>query len=169
LFLICTVISIILNQLIWTPQFHDIIMEEFGSLEMMINPSYGWVLVFDDAKSVSASMVISSGHELATIFPEFIQHGWLLWVQRLVLLMAQVNLTLGLFNLLPIPPLDGFHLLNDTLLKGRLRLSQQMFQITHFALLILCFTGILGKLLTSVIDLVGGSVIRTFLMLFGLM
>lgn len=168
IFLFCTMLSIGLNQLIWTQEFHEIIMEEFDSIEMMVNPNYGWVLVFNDADRVSAGVVMEMGHELATVFPEYIQHGWLLWVQRLVLMLAQVNLSLALFNLLPIPPLDGFHLLNDTLLRGRLQLSRQAFQITHMALMLLCISGVLGKLLFNVIDLVGGAVIRTFLMLFGL-
>lgn len=94
IFLICTVLSIGLNQLIWTQEFHDIIIEEFGSLEMMVNPNYGWVLMFGSSESISASVVMSAGHELASVFPEYIQHGWLLWVQRLVLLLAQINLTL---------------------------------------------------------------------------
>jgi Zn-dependent protease len=33
--------------------------------------------------------------------------GWMVWVYRLLFLSIVANLVLGLFNLLPIPPLDG--------------------------------------------------------------
>ena len=48
---------------------------------------------------------------------------WLRYVERFLLMMAQTNLGLALFNILPIPPLDGYHLVNDLLFKGKLHSS----------------------------------------------
>ena len=48
-------------------------------------------------------------------------------VQRfLLMLFYSMNLTIAVFNLLPIPPLDGFHVLNDLVLKGKLTMNQQL-------------------------------------------
>ena len=169
IFLICAALTIGVNQLIWTQEFHGIIMEEFeGSLEMMVNQNHGWSLVFDDTDYISAGHVITEGHRLAATFPEFIQHGWLLWVQRLLLMLVQVNLSLAIFNLLPIPPLDGFHVLNDTILGGRMRMSPKVFRIAQAALLVLCITGILGKVLFFLIDHVSGFVYGLMLSIAGL-
>lgn len=52
--------------------------------------------------------------------------------------LIAVNITLAFFNLLPIPPLDGYHLFNDLFLKRRLfapAVAQRVGQILLFALL----------------------------------
>lgn len=92
---------------------------------------------------------------------------WLLYVQRGLLLLAQVNLTLAVFNLIPIPPLDGFHVLNDILLKGKLRLNYSLHQITRVALMALLFTGVLDKVLSFCVSNVYETVLRAFLVLTG--
>ena len=96
-----------------------------------------------------------------------LQHPWLLYVQRALLLLAQVNLTLAVFNLLPIPPLDGFHVVNDILLKGRLQLNHQLYQIARIALFVLLLSGILNKMLAFCVTNVYESVLRAFLALTG--
>ena len=92
---------------------------------------------------------------------------WLIAVQRLFLMLAQINLALAVFNFLPIPPLDGYHLVNDTLLKGRLRLNHTTFRIAQAVLLVLCFTGVLGDVLYTANDFVNTQVIRLLLSLTG--
>jgi len=92
---------------------------------------------------------------------------WLLWVQRALLLLAQVNLTLAIFNLLPIPPLDGFHVVNDLLMKGRLQLSYQLHQVTRLVLMVLLLTGFLNKILSVSVSFLYETVLRMFLMLTG--
>ena len=94
---------------------------------------------------------------------------WLLWIQRALLLLAQVNLSLAVFNLLPVPPLDGFHILNDTILKGKLRLNPQMFQLAQFALLALMFTGVFSEVLYFLTSNLYEAVLRVFMMLTGQM
>lgn len=46
-----------------------------------------------------------------------------------------INLCLAAFNLLPIPPLDGYHVLNDLVLKKELFASQRASQIASSVLL----------------------------------
>ena len=94
---------------------------------------------------------------------------WLLYVQRALLMLAQVNLTLAVFNLLPIPPLDGFHVVNDILLKGRLQLDYRLHQITRAILIALMFTGILNKVLSFCVTNVYEAVLRLCLLLTGQM
>ncbi len=74
-----------------------------------------------------------------------------------------LNLSLALFNLLPIPPLDGYHVLNDILLKGKLRLSPDMFRMLHFGLMaLLLFTNVINNLLSSMMNAVWTPVITFF-------
>ena len=58
---------------------------------------------------------------------------------------AQINASLAVFNLLPLPPLDGYHVVNDVLLKRPLFATQRAMQIGEGILLILLVTGLLDK------------------------
>ena len=170
IFIAATLLSCIVNRFLWSQEMLEIMMEEFGEIDILLNPFYGWVLTFEGREgSIAATSIMNYGHELIGSFGEFMRFPWLIWVQRLLLLLAQVNLTLAIFNLLPIPPLDGFHVLNDTLLKGRLRLSGQMFQITHFVLMALLLSGALDKVLSFCVSNLYEAVLRIFLLLTGQM
>ena len=59
------------------------------------------------------------------------------------------NLVLCLFNLLPIPPLDGYHVLNDLILRRRqLFANPQTARIASTVLFVLVLTGIVGRGIT---------------------
>ena len=58
------------------------------------------------------------------------------------------NLVLCLFNLLPVPPLDGYHVLNDLVLrKKQLFANPQTARIASTVLFILVMTGVVGRAL----------------------
>ena len=72
------------------------------------------------------------------------------YIYLFLYLMSSLNLSLALFNLLPIPPLDGYHLLNDIIFRGRIQMTRQQFQIMQFVLIAICLTGVLSNLLSAV-------------------
>lgn len=79
--------------------------------------------------------------------PEFIQLtlGWIpAQLYRMLCYFVQTNICLAIFNLLPVPPLDGYHVLNDLLLKRSLFVSQKIARNATMILFVLMFTGILG-------------------------
>ena len=58
------------------------------------------------------------------------------------------NLVLCVFNLIPIPPLDGYHVLNDLVLRRRrLFANPQTARIASTALFVLVLTGAVGRVL----------------------
>ena len=58
------------------------------------------------------------------------------------------NLVLCVFNLLPVPPLDGYHVLNDLVLRRRqLFANPRTAQIASTVLFALVMTGLVGKVL----------------------
>ena len=70
---------------------------------------------------------------------------------RLCAYTALVNLNLAVFNLIPLPPLDGYHVFNDLVFKGRFQLSQTAFRVGMLIVLILSAQGILGRIISAVV------------------
>ena len=76
---------------------------------------------------------------------------------------ASLNLGLALFNLLPIPPLDGYHILNDTILKGRLQLTPELFRVFQIGLIVLLLaTNVVDRLLGTLMNAIWNPVISFF-------
>lgn len=154
LFILCTALSVGINGLMWNREFLAEMKNYYGTLEYLISPYY------------TVGYGIAYG-ELDAMWMEQMTAPWLQYVQRFLLLMAQTNLALAVFNLLPIPPLDGYHLVNDTLLKGKIQLDHQTFRIAQIVLMVVCFSGVLSNLLSTVNTSVYSAVLNLFLMMTG--
>lgn len=181
IFIVAVLLSCIVNRIMMGPETLNALMEAYDvGVEPFVSPLY----------NVGAFLMEGNWTELAEYYPyvygfnaetgiyfkegmdalnELLAVPWLLHVQRLLLLLAQVNLTLAVFNLLPFPPLDGFHVVNDILLKGKLQLNHRLHQITHAVLLLLLLTGALNTVLSFCVTNVYEAVLRVFLMLTGQM
>ncbi len=90
-------------------------------------------------------------------FGSYAQTPWLMYVQRLFLMLAQMNLGLAIFNLIPVPPLDGYRFLDQFVFNGRLSLDGHTMQIIHIVFLVVCISGLLTGVLTTVNSAVMGA------------
>ena len=79
------------------------------------------------------------------------------WIYDMLSYFVQVNICLAVFNILPIPPLDGYHVFNDLILKRDLFASPKVSRVTSGLLYVLILSGVLGKGLGIVIDAVMGG------------
>ena len=52
---------------------------------------------------------------------------------------------------IPLPPLDGYHVVNDLIFKGRFQLSKNAFRIGMMIVLVLSAQGILGRIISWVV------------------
>ncbi|MBR6570292.1 MAG: site-2 protease family protein [Clostridia bacterium] len=148
LFLLSLSLAVGVNSLLWKPE----VLEYYGAEAMLTSGGIGYSVLVGGAGADNA---------------EAMRYPWLQYVQRFLLMFSTMNLSVGLFNLLPIPPLDGYHIFNDILLKGRLRLSRQVFQIAQVVLIVLCLTGGLSSILNTAFDAVEQSVLRLLLRITG--
>ena len=87
---------------------------------------------------------------------------WVVYVYSFLTMLAQMNLCLAVFNLLPVPPLDGFKLLDLLVFRGSLTFSRQTMQLIQFGFLAVCLSGLLNGMLTKVITAIDGVVFSFF-------
>lgn len=148
LFIVSTALAVGINGIMWKPE----VIQYFGAKEMLSsNGEFYYILISGNASAVS----------------DLMQTPWLHYVQRFLLLFASINLGLGVFNLMPFPPLDGFHIVNDVLLKGRLYLNQQIYQIAQIILLFMALSGTLSGIMSAIMWAIESGVLNIFLMLTG--
>jgi len=150
LFLLSLSLAVGFNDLLWKPE----IIQSYGAKALLSSDGIGYQVLLGGAGG-------SNVHAM--------RHPWVQYIQRFLLLFSTMNLSVGLFNLLPIPPLDGYHIFNDILLKGRLRLSSNAFQIAQIILIVLCFTGRLGGILSGMFGAVEDAVLSLLLRITGAM
>ena len=152
LFIISTFLTVLVGLVLYVP---DLIRQP-GGMDLMLN--------------------FTQNGFIMQLFPQYTQDisslirvPWLLHIQRFLLNFSMINLALCLFNLLPIPPLDGFHVFNDLLLKGKMKLSGKGFRIAQVALIVLMFsTNVVSKVITTAMNFVQHLVLHGFLAVFGL-
>ncbi len=89
--------------------------------------------------------------------------AWYLYLQEFLIDMISFNLSLAIFNLIPVPPLDGFRLVNQIFFRGNLYLSPQTMQIIHFVFLFICLSGLLSNAFGTVINSIYGAVMQLFI------
>ncbi|MCX5892606.1 MAG: site-2 protease family protein [Deltaproteobacteria bacterium] len=68
-------------------------------------------------------------------------------LQTLAYYGVSINIFLALFNLIPIPPLDGSHILAMLLPPNLLRLYRHLDQVGFILILILFYTGVMSAIL----------------------
>ena len=164
IFIACSLLATLLNMAIWNPETFPLLDVFYGGAA-----DAGQLVNVFSAEGDPVVMYIVYGQSYDWLEP-FVNQPWLLYVQRALLMMADVNLLLAILNLIPLPPLDGFHVLNDTLLGGKLQLNTQAYYIAKGVLFILLYsTNFVDTLLSKGSELIGGSVIRVFLMMTGQM
>ena len=150
LFILCTALSVGINRLMVGP-------------EMYI--AYSGTTTGKIGLYNNLSTIIAYGYSAS--LPDYLASQmsmpWLQYVQRFLIMMRYVNLSLAVFNLLPIPPLDGYRLLNN-LLKGRLTVSEQTSQMTRMVLMVLCLSGALSQVLGVVTGALDDAVVNLFML-----
>lgn len=158
--LICMFLSVVVGKIM----FGSEMLGEFSlsSLPHLFSPFYQ----FTDGRD-NVILSITNGIFAESALADFAV-PWLRYVERFLLMMAQTNLGLALFNILPIPPLDGYHLVNDLLFKGKLQLKRQAFVIAQIVLIVIFMSGALDQFLSKAIFSAYEFFLKGFLAVFGL-
>ena len=110
LFLVCTLALVGLTHYAWMPE----VLRYYSLTDLM------------GIDSVITAHIMSG---YGDIYADFMRHPGALPVMRMLMQIAQINLSIALFNLIPVPPLDGYHVFNDLLLRGRWHITPRQAQI----------------------------------------
>lgn len=151
LFLLSLLLAVLLGRFLYRPE----VVADAGYREIMgFNGQLFALQLYPQYADILAPLVTSQG---------------LLHVQRFLFQFQMVNLGLGLFNLLPLPPLDGFHVLNDTLFGGRINIHGNVFRVAQLALILLLissrYIGSAGNLFGTAIAWVQSHALDAVMML----
>lgn len=76
-----------------------------------------------------------------------------------------INLSLMVFNLLPLPPLDGYHVLNSLILRRDIFADTRMMSTVLF---ILAMTGMLGGIISTLTGAVNTGILTVYSWIFQL-
>ena len=92
---------------------------------------------------------------LAVLFSFLLHLGPVnLGLMKMALWGVQINIFLALFNLIPIPPLDGSHILSIFLSPNLARLYAHLEPVGFILILVLFYTGIMGVFLMPLYRLI---------------
>lgn len=168
LFCLATLLMVILNERVWLPEVFKLGEPLATRTDFLSFSGTNFTQIMHSSEYIWLRATGNSYYNVAEA-AKYLQTPWLIHVQRFLYQFAFVNLGMCVFNLLPFPPLDGFHVVNDILLRGKLQLNAQVFQISMLALLVLMnVTNIFSRLISTVVYGIQGGVLRGVLALFGL-
>lgn len=199
LFFFATVFMVIVNQLLWKPELWTLgsltTQKSFLSMKgegFWTLLSGGNTLVVENAgqyltkvENGMASLSFATPEKLRNMNLVYTSDGnyyfaldalstymktpWLAYVQRFLMFFTQINLSLAVFNLLPIPPLDGYHVVNDVFLRGRLHIPAKVINVLMVVMLIVFyFTSFFSTYISKAVYFVQDGVVRLLLAVTGL-
>lgn len=81
-----------------------------------------------------------------------------MYAYQMLMYFTVTNIVLAVFNLIPVPPLDGFHVLDDLVLhKTRFRMTYRAQQTLSMVLIVLVVTGMTGEIIGFFRDIAFGA------------
>ena len=90
-------------------------------------------------------------------------------VIAIILSIVTMNIGLGVFNLLPLPPLDGSKIFLPILPRNAKTWFINNQQIFYIIFLIIWITGIAGRLISPLIDTMTEGILGSAMRIFGLL
>ena len=122
----------------WSATAPDVYRTVYGGEQVLVFPEDGGHVYVTIANAALALPFISD--VITDIYGAV--PGYL---YQMLCYFAMVNLGLCVFNLIPMPPLDGYHVLNDLVLKKNLFANPYTARMCYMVLVVLILTGTLGR------------------------
>ena len=131
LFLVCLALAVGVNRFMWTERVYQS-YTDLHAMDELLSPYAGSIPYW----------IAYAGN--ASTFADYMANPWLVYVQRFLLLMCTMNLSLAVFNFLPVPPLDGSRVLTYLLPPKAAFWVLKHSRLLHGIMLLLLVTNILN-------------------------
>jgi len=169
LFFFTTLLMVGLNQLIFKPELWKLSFQLTNQKDFLSFSGINFYSIFTGENILFTQSEGEMVYYIPELFQSFLRTPWLLYVQRFLMNFAMINLGLCIFNLLPVPPLDGYHVVNDIFLRGKLHIPQSVMNVLMIVLLIGMYRfNFLNDFFNNVIFAVQNGVLSGILWIFGL-
>lgn len=168
LFVFATLLMVGVNELLWTAETWTL-----GDLtarqDFLRFDGWNFRSIYSGMNDLFIRTASGGGaYYLEGLYP-YLKTPWLLYVQRFLMNFTSINLSLAIFNLLPIPPLDGYHVVNDIFLRGKLHIPARAMNTIMIGLMVVFYaTHFLSDWLGQAVYWVQGGVVSGVLAIFGL-
>ena len=110
--------------------------------------------------AIASAGILRLLYEFATEFIAFSYMGGV--VQEILINMVVINLVLMVFNLIPIPPLDGFGIITQVFNLKYTELYYKLYQNGFLILMLLIIFNVTDKILTPLVSLFYSGIIGMF-------
>jgi Zn-dependent protease len=140
------------NPLMWRDKTRaNIMVSAAGPLSNFILAIVAFIII----KSLIVSGVVYlNGGYYTLIMPLRAQAGLLSPLSVMLSVLLLLNIGLGVFNLIPVPPLDGSHVLEELLPHSMLEAYEQVRPYGFMLLYLLMFLGVFGAIFIPIYNLV---------------
>ena len=112
-----------------------------------------WVSLAGPGVNVIGALASAVLVKLSALFVHFVPSFLLMPVLQMLVTSVWINIVLAVFNLLPIPPLDGSKILLGMLPPGLARGFSRIEPYGFIILLVLFYSGILPKLIMPIVSI----------------
>lgn len=175
LFLFTTFVILGIHLFLWKPELWEMASQMGENVHLLTHSDFlrfdGWNFysVYSGENLLFLQEAENGGAYYLGGMEEFLKTPWLMYLQRFFMNFARINLALCLFNLLPIPPLDGYRIFNRILLQGKLHIPEKVMQGVMIAFMIFMFTtDYVGNFLGKAIYFVQGGIMDGLLKIVGM-
>ena len=96
-----------------------------------------------------------------------IASGFVAIIMSLVLYTIYINIGLGVFNLIPLPPLDGEKIFRNILPYNAIEWLDRNSNTLQLVFMILWITGLLGYVVSPVVSFISNLLFKVVGMIFG--
>lgn len=110
----------------------------------------GYLVVFPVGGDFMLTMVVP----VSRVVPGYAQPAFIEPLAKFLSVLLMLNISLGVFNLIPIPPLDGSHVMESLLPPPMASAYEQIRPFGIFILYGLLFVGLLGAIIVPIFKLV---------------
>lgn len=163
LFFLTTWLIFGLNQALWKPEF---LAGKVGMDRAHLETAQRSFLRMDGIMNMAFYQLVTYPADSAA---DLMRTPWLIYVQRFLMTFSIINLCYCLFNLLPIPPLDGYHVVNDIFLRGKLHIPAKVVNALAVGLLFLVyFSSFFSVWFSRAVQFVQGGVAEMILAICGM-